>query len=299
LPSRLAEHSEPKAGVYPQPADEVPVRWVELETGRVRCLQLGSPDGRPVVLLPGWGCSAYSFRNNVGPLAAAGFRVLVVEPPGQGWSDRPRDEAAYTIAALAANVLQVMDRVGVRTAALIGQSLGGAIALQIALEDPERVGRLVLWSPIGFGCARIVHLGARLPLGLAPLLERLVGPVLIRHALRIVYGRAPEARDVEQYALPIRSEDFVRSQIALLRNVRWDPISASDRARLRLPISIVAGAGDPIVPAHCLADAVVTLPNARLRVLSGAGHAANETHPGQVNREALAFLAASDALPTG
>jgi 4,5:9,10-diseco-3-hydroxy-5,9,17-trioxoandrosta-1(10),2-diene-4-oate hydrolase len=287
------------AGVYPLPEEAVAVRWVELETGRVRCLELGSPDGRPVVMLPGWGCSAYSFRSNVGPFAAAGFRVLVVEPPGQGWSDRPRDETAYTIAALAGNVLHVLDRLGVGTAALIGQSLGGAIALRIALDVPERVGRLILWSPIGFGCTRIVHLGARLPLGLAPLLERLVGPVLIRRALRLVYGRAPAARDVEQYALPIRSPDFVRAQIALLRNVRWDPIPASDRARLTLPITIVSGAGDRIVPTHCLADAAVTLPNARLRVLSGAGHAANETHPEQVNREALDFLGATAVLRTG
>ena len=178
--------------------------------------------------------------------------------------------------------------------------MGGAIALQIALDAPVRARRLSLWSTVGFGCARFVELGSLVPTGAAPILERMVGPTLVRQALRIVYGAGcpPSPRDVEQYALPIRTPSFVRSQIELLRNVRWRTLPPEDIARLTLPVSIVTGSGDPIVPAACLADAAESLPDARLRIIAGAGHAANETHADEVNREAIAFLRVPDAVAT-
>ena len=285
---------------YPDESDGVAARWVDLNGCRVRCIESGDSRATPVVLLPGWGCSAYSFRGNIGPLAAAGFRVVVVEPPGQGWSDKPRDPAAFTLPSLARSVLSVLDRLGIDAASFVGQSLGGAVAIQIALDAPSRAKRLSLWSTVGFGCARIVDLGSRLPTGAAPVLERIVGPMLVRQALRIVYGAGnpPSRRDVEQYALPIRTPSFVRSQIELLRNVRWRALPPEDIARLTLPVSIVTGSEDPIVPTACLADAAETLPDARLRIIAGAGHAANETHADEVNREAIAFLRVPDALAT-
>jgi pimeloyl-ACP methyl ester carboxylesterase len=285
---------------YPDPADGATARFLELETGRVRCVEAGAPDAPPLVMLPGWGCSAYTFRKNIAALATAGFRVLVIEPLGLGWSDKPEDQSAYTVPSMARNVLRVLDHLGIELTPMVGQSLGGGIALQIALDSPGRVTRLALWSPIGFGCARIVHLAARLPLALAPVLEPLAGPSLVRVVLRLVYGAGhpPTRRDVEQYHLPVGSPGFVRSQIALLRNVRWDSRPPGEIARLTLPVSIVAGTDDAIVPMRCLADAAMILRDCRLRIVRGAGHAAHETHPAEVNRETLAFLHVPDALPT-
>jgi 4,5:9,10-diseco-3-hydroxy-5,9,17-trioxoandrosta-1(10),2-diene-4-oate hydrolase len=252
-------------------------------------------------MLAGWGCTAYSFRHNIPAIAEAGWRVVVVEPPGQGWSDKMPDPAAYTLESLAGRVLGILDRVGVTKAApFVGLSLGGAVALQTALVSPDRVSRLGLWSPIGFGCARIVRLGGLLSPALAPLLERTVGPRFVGLALRIVYGGShpPSPRDVAEYAAPIGSRDFVRAQIELLRNVRWSGFSGAERARLRLPISIVAGTKDPFIPLSCLRDAAESLSDARLRIVKGAGHAPNETHPAAVNAETIGFLRVPDAMPT-
>jgi pimeloyl-ACP methyl ester carboxylesterase len=140
-----------------------------------------------------------------------------------------------------------------------------------------------------------------LPVGMAPFLEQAVGPLLVRYALELVYGPGihPTDDDVRQYAAPISSPGFVRAQIELLRNVRWDPLSTEDRLRLTLPVVILTGTTDPLVPLACLADAAETLPNARLYVVAGAGHASNETHSDEVNRETLAFLRVPDALATG
>ena len=287
-------------GAYPEEGDGAAVHWLELGSQRLRCVCSGADDAPPVLLFPGWGCTSYSFRGNLPALAAAGFRAISVELPGQGWSDKPTGEDSYSLQALARAAIQVLDELRIERAPLIGASLGGAIALQIALASLQRVTRIVLWSPIGFGCSPLVHAAAQLPLSLSVGIERLAGRQLVRVLLRLVYGgdHAPHPRDVEQYELPIHTPRFVWSQMALLRNVRWDQMPPSELARLTLPITIVTGTKDPLVPIGRLADAAATLADGRLCVVRGAGHAANETHPGQINGETLAALRVPDALPT-
>lgn len=268
---------------------------------RIRCVEAGDDGAPPVVLLPGWGCSAYSFRHNLPALARGGFRAIAIEPPGQGWSDKPADEAAYSLPSLARSVVAALDALGLGRAPIIGQSLGGGIALQIALDARERAERLVLWSPIGFGCVRGLYYCSGVPLALAPMFEWLAGPRLVRQMLKVIYGQSapPVERDVEQYSAPIGSPGFVRSQLALLRNVRWRPLPSSELARLTVPISIMAGAKDPLVPLSCLAEAESSLPDGRLHVIGSAGHAGNETHAAEVNRQALDFLRVPDGKATG
>lgn len=286
--------------MFPDGVAGVAVRWIEVDGLRARCVEAGDPLAPALVMLPGWGCTAYTFRGNVPAFAAAGWRTTIIEPPGQGWSDKPLSPGDYTLTSLAQRVVRILDLLDIGTVPVVGQSLGGGIALQLALTAPDRVARLALWSPIGFGCAGILNVAARLPVSLAPVLERVVGPGVIRRALQIVYGPAhpPTDDDVREYFAPIRSSGFVRAQIALLRNVDWRAIPEAIRSRLTLPILIVTGTSDPIVPFRCLDDAARTLPNARLYVVPGAGHAANETHPEQVNRETLGFVCAPDGLTT-
>ena len=293
-------HTGSPTAPYPEGVPGLSVRWIDGGGWRARCIEAGDPGAPPVIMLPGWGCTAYTFRRNVPAIAAGGWRVVIVEPPGQGWSDKPKEPGAYTLTSLARNVVEVLDRLQIESAPLIGQSMGGRIALQAALDSPGRVQRLALWSPVGFGSTRLVYLGALLPARLAPVLRRIVGPSLVRQALEIIYGRGrhPSDDDVRQYSAPIPAEGFVRAQIELLRNVRWDALPMADVSRLTLPIVIVTGTADALVPFRCLADAAESLPNGSLYVVEGAGHASNETHPDDVNRETLAFLHAPDALPT-
>src|SRR5690606_11821679 len=119
-------------------------------------------------------------------------------------------------------------------------------------------------------------------------------------ALEVIYGssRRPDDEEVRQYFAPIRSPGFVRAQIQLLRNVRWDPIPVDDRERLTMRILLLTGTEDRLVPLRCPADAAETLPDCRLHTLPGAGHASNESHAVAVNRETIAFLRVPDAPTT-
>ena len=288
-------------GVFPDGDARFGVRWVDGGGWRARCLEIGPPGGPPLVMLPGWGCSAFTFRQNMPAFASAGWRVTAMELPGQGWSDKPDDPAEYTLSGLARNAMRIMDALGLGPVPVIGQSLGGGIALQLGLDAPDRIERLALWSPIGFGCTRLTTVGAMLPVESAAALQRIVTPWMVRTALEVIYGssRSPTDEEVWQYFAPVQSPGFVRAQIELLRNVRWDPLPAEEQAKLTVRVLLLTGTDDKLVPLRCLADAAETLPDCRLHTLPGAGHASNETHPDEVNRETIAFLRVPDALTTG
>ncbi len=98
--------------------------------------------GEPVVIIPGLFGSAFGFRKVVEPIAAAGHRVIVVEPLGVGGSSRPR-EANYSLEAQARRVGEVLDSFHVTGATILAHSVGNSIALRLALARPGLVRGIV------------------------------------------------------------------------------------------------------------------------------------------------------------
>ena len=123
------------------PADSSVVRDIQVAPGEVlRTTTLGT--GEPLVLIPGIFGAAFGYRNLVGPLAARGYRTIVVEPLGYGWSSHPK-EADYSFTAQTARVGQVLDSLGVRRALIVAQSSGAAIAFRLAIGRPDLVRGLL------------------------------------------------------------------------------------------------------------------------------------------------------------
>lgn len=120
------------------------VRYYDAAGVRTRCLEAGS--GPPLVLLHGTGGHAESWIRNVLPLAAH-FHVYAIDMVGHGFSDKP--DLAYTPRDYAAHVRAFLDAVGVARAHVTGESLGGWVALWLALEHPERIDRLILNTAAG------------------------------------------------------------------------------------------------------------------------------------------------------
>lgn len=125
-------------------------RFVDVGDGR-RVHYHEAGEGSPVVLVHGSGPGASglsNFRQNVPALVAAGHRVLVPDTLGFGRSSMP-DDVDYTLEFMVAGLRGFLDALGLDRVALIGNSLGGAMCIQIALDQPERVSRLVLMAPGG------------------------------------------------------------------------------------------------------------------------------------------------------
>jgi pimeloyl-ACP methyl ester carboxylesterase len=106
----------------------------------LRTTTVGS--GEPLVLIPGVFGAAYTYRMLTGPLAQQGYRTIVVEPLGYGWSSHPKN-ADYSFAAQSARVSQVLDSLGVTGALVVAQSSGAAIAFRLAVARPDLVRGLL------------------------------------------------------------------------------------------------------------------------------------------------------------
>ncbi|HLI26791.1 MAG TPA: alpha/beta fold hydrolase [Chloroflexota bacterium] len=128
--------------------------WLDMLGGEVRYYQAGgirtrvleAGTGPPLLLLHGTGGHAESFIRNIVPLGAH-FHVYALDLVGHGFSDKPPLD--YTPRDYAAHVVAFLDAIGAQQAHLNGESLGGWVALWVALEHPERVGRLVLNTTAG------------------------------------------------------------------------------------------------------------------------------------------------------
>jgi pimeloyl-ACP methyl ester carboxylesterase len=117
------------------------VRDIEVAPGEmIRTTSIGT--GPPLVLLPGIFGAAYGYRTISGPLAARGYRVIVVEPLGYGWSGHPK-QADYSFTAQGARVGRALDQLGVSRALFVAQSSGAAIAFRLAILRPGLMSGLL------------------------------------------------------------------------------------------------------------------------------------------------------------
>lgn len=120
---------------------------LEIPGLRLAALAWGPPDGEPVLALHGWLDNAASFVNLAPRLP--GCRVVALDFPGHGHSDHRPAGARYHFIDYVADTLAVMDRLGWERCALLGHSLGGAVASIVAGAMPERVSRVVLVEALG------------------------------------------------------------------------------------------------------------------------------------------------------
>ena len=117
--------------------------FTTVDGARIHYQEAGDEHAPPILLIHGFISSTLIWDEVFLPLAQGGFRVVALDLPGYGYSDKPR-HAEYTIESQARAVIGLMDRLGIEQAALVGASYGGAVAAAIALDHPERVSRLVL-----------------------------------------------------------------------------------------------------------------------------------------------------------
>lgn len=282
--------------MFPAGRADIAVRWVGLASGlKVRAIEAGPTDGPTVFLLHGWGCSVFSFHRTIGPLAAAGYRVVAWDLKGHGLSDKPLGPGEYSTAAMTAHLHEVLDAFGVDRAAVVGHSLGGALALALALDSPERVSRVALLAPVGLGESRMLSVVRALtPAPLSPLLPSLMHRWIAELVLRVASGdlRGLGEREVDEYWAPTQFPAAVLAGRALAHEFDWKPVPAARLAGLRPPTLLVVGSNDRLLnPRVAERTLRAACPSADVVLVRGAGHVAPEERPDEVNAALLRFLA--------
>ena len=267
-------------------------RWERMPSGeRIRVVETGPEDGPAVVFVGGWGCSVWDFNRTLAPVAAAGFRVLAIDPRGHGLSDMPGDEALYTTEAMVRHMSEVLDVLELPRASIVGHSMGGAIAVHLALRSPDRIAALVLISAVGLGIAR----PAEILRDLSPRWIIRLGRIALRRTvialgLRFVYGplASIDDRNVDEYWAPSQFDGFVPAMRSLLHHFRWTPFTSEELARVEAPMLSIRGGHDRIVRAPNLRP--VPGPAFRELIVPEAGHLSHDEAPARVNEQIIAFL---------
>lgn len=268
------------------------MRRVRLASGvTLRVLEAGPATGPPLLLLHGFGVSVYLWRANILPLAAEGFRVYAADLPAHGLSDIPSEAERFTLARFSAVVGELMDALQVPRAAIVAQSMAGKIAVQFALDSPERVSRLVLFGAVGFGLIPPVQ-------AIAPFLPAVPGKVislfvprrLVAFVQRRVYGKLGyfTERDVDEYWAPSQFPELVRAQFRMLKEFSWEPWDETTLKRLTTPTHVIFGTRDRTVRPRPTEHLAAQLPNGRLTWIVDGGHVVMEEVPDRINALLLA-----------
>ena len=123
--------------------------YTKVNGQRIHCVVAG--EGQPVLLIPGWPQTWYSWRHGMRALAAAGFQAIAVDPPGIGDSDKPRD--GYDTGSIAVMLHTMMTQLGHSRYRLVGHDVGMWIGYAMASDFPQAVERLVLTEAVIPGLA--------------------------------------------------------------------------------------------------------------------------------------------------
>jgi pimeloyl-ACP methyl ester carboxylesterase len=279
----------------------VETTWARIDGLRVRLLAAGTRTAPPLLLLHGGGFDAadFSYRYAIEALARR-RRVLAFDWPGYGGSDKPNHR--YDLAYYERFLRHLMDSLGIRRAALVGTSMGGAAALSFALRSPERVEKLVLVACYGLG-KDIPHGRLGYFLVHAPLAADLVYTLLgrsrraLRAGLRRMVGDPRVVSDelVDEARRLLDQPASGRAFRSFRKNeVGWSGLKTDLSQRLGevvVPTLLVHGDRDRVVPVEWARRAHERLPDSELRVLRGCGHWPPRERPEEFNRVVTDFLA--------
>jgi pimeloyl-ACP methyl ester carboxylesterase len=270
------------------------VSFPRLRSGlRIRVVERGKPMSPPVLLVHGWGCSAFVFRRNMPALADAGFRAIAVDLKGHGLSDKPVAAHEYTIDSLVEHLREILDALGLERPALAGHSLGGTLIYYFAMKHPERARCLGLVSPVGLTGVSLMWLYRALtPRLLTPIVQRIRPRLVVKLALRRVYGKRGHftKRDVEEFLAPSQFPEFSLAMRQLLHHYDWNAARHRKLAVVDLPAVGVWGTLDHLMPDDGMGIYLELLPRIVLHAITDAGHLITDETPDEVNSALLEML---------
>lgn len=271
-----------------------------IETQYLDGRDLDREDAPVLLLIHGHEQSAHSWRWAI-PALARTHRVVAVSLPGHGETD-PAPGGYAPGHDLAPFVARFLDAIGVGSVHVAGNSIGGAVALRLALADPERLRTLTLVDSAGLG--RGVHpllaMDTLPGVGeLAIMISRMPGGHLGRSGMSAAMlfaqpWRVPTEFFAEQRAVgrrPGQLEASTAMARALFDTTGQREVLLDELPSLRMPVLVIWGANDYVLPVQHAHAAVHRLPNARLSVFPDCGHLPHVEHPGRFATVLGNFLA--------
>jgi len=255
-------------------------RFVEIDGARIHYLDEGS--GPPLVLIHGLGGQMHNFTHSLLDRLKLNHRVIILDRPGCGYSTRPR-RASAALGGQAKVIAAFIDKLGLEQPLIVGHSLGGAIALMLGLEHPEKIGGLALLAPA-------THAGKTVP----PLfrgiyvrsrfMRRIVAwtlaiPMSITNrelVLGTVFGPGAVPADFAIKGgglLTLRPRSFIAASMDLIAAIEDLQHMPARYGGLTVPVGILFGTNDLLLD-HAVHGGgfVEKLPGAHFELVEDGGH---------------------------
>jgi len=285
----------PPAAMFPAGRPDLRMRYLDLASGlRVRAVECGNESDPTILLVPGWGCSVYIFRENFESLAGAGFRPIAVDLKGHGLSDKPDSPSEYWLEPMRSHVAEIIDALEVDSVMLAGLSMGSALAAHYAFVEPHRVRALVMVSPVGFsGIPGLRLLRTITPSPITPIAPRIASRSLVKALLRTVNGklRPITARDVDEYWAPTQFPEFTRAMRHLLHEFNW----RAPFVPLPVPTLLISGTHDRLMLSRHAESYTRAMPQMEHLVVQDAGHVVYDEAAPVVNAALIEFFSRNDS----
>ena len=250
-----------------------------VQVGNTSVAYKDAGEGRPLLILHGWGSSSNSWTKVQGMIAAKGYRVIV--PDLSGFGKTPAPSSAWGVEEYADFVGGFAQKLGVETFVLLGHSFGGQIAVQFAATHPEKLEKLVLVASAAV--RRTPGLFQKLVAAAAQAMSfvlYLVPFADLRHNIR------------SALYMMLRRRDYVRTQ-GVMRDVFKKVITQDLTAKfskISMPTLILWGDKDELTPVQDAYLMNELIPNAKLEVIKGGKHALNFQMPEKLAQSICSWL---------
>jgi pimeloyl-ACP methyl ester carboxylesterase len=279
-------------------------RFITVDGIRLHYVDRGT--GTSLVLLHGNGSMIEDFQSSgLIDLAAENYRVIAIDRPGFGHSNRPRN-TVWTPEAQADLVAAALKKIGVPRAIILGHSWGTLVALALAVKYPKQVQALVLASGYYYPSARadvvmlsppaIPLIGDILSHTISPLLSRLMWPLLLRK----IFGPSPVPEKFKGFPeeMAVRPSQIRASAAESALMIPSARILEQQYRLLQMPVAILAGAEDRLIESEQSAHLHRDIPHSTLRCVPGTGHMVHQRATGEIIT-AIDLVAAQNRKPVG
>lgn len=249
--------------------------------------------GEALLLIAGIGYGTWLWAKQI-PELSRYFYVIAFDNRGVGRSDKPDSE--YTVSLLASDAFELLRALEIERAHILGISLGGFIAQQLALDHPEIINKLILCSTSHGGPNMILPKGEVLQF-----MAFGAGKETFQQGLELAFSTEyleKHSEEIAQLTAPMRRHPQPR--YAYLRQF-MAPLSFNSEPRLHeltMPVLVLAGEADRVVPVENSRRLAAQLPNARLVTFPGAGHLVMVERAREVNKIIIDFLRREPSPPS-
>jgi pimeloyl-ACP methyl ester carboxylesterase len=260
-----------------------PGKLIDVDGYRVHYVEAGA--GPAMVLIHGFGGQTYSYRKLL-PIFARDHRVIAVDLKGYGYSERDA-HTDLSQRGQVAMLRSLLAKLGVERAVFVGHSMGGAVVQRFAATYPEMVEAAVLAASVtGEERLRRRMPPAFLVRPLAPVLAKTMSSRIIKASFYNPADLTPEVQD--EYMRPVRIKGSMDEFVAIMRAGASDP--AVDASKITMPVLLLNGTEDRVVPLSAAHRIRERIPQARLVVIDRAAHMLLEERPEECARAILDFL---------